>query len=94
MKTLLAKLLGISTSVLNFFLPIFKQAVATGVSRLLPIALEIVTELATGQLSSDAKKAEAVKSLEQAAIKEGITASASIINWTVETAVQNMKATK
>lgn len=94
MKTLLAKLLGVSTNVLNFFLPIFKQVVATGVANLLPVALEIVTQLATSDLTSGDKKAAAVDLLKKAAIKEGITASASILNWTVESAVQQLKATK
>jgi hypothetical protein len=94
MKTLLAKLLGVSSAVLNFFLPIFKQVVATGVANLLPVALEIVTQLAQGELSSEDKKRVAVDMLQKAAIKEGITASASLINWTVESAVQQLKATK
>jgi len=94
MKTLLAKLLGVSVNLLNFFLPIFKQVIATGVANLLPVALEIVTQLATSDMTSGDKKAAAVELLKKAAIKEGITASESIINWTVESAVQQLKATK
>lgn len=93
MKTILAKLLGISTALLNFFLPIFKAAIAGSLERLLPIALEIVTELATGSLPSSDKKFVAVERLKQAAIREGITASASILNLAVEAAVSNLKAT-
>jgi hypothetical protein len=94
MKTLLAKLLGISTNLLNFFIPIFRQVLAQGVENLLPIALGIVMQLAKGELSSEDKKRVAVDMLQKAAIKEGITASASLINWTVESAVQQLKATK
>jgi hypothetical protein len=58
------------------------------------VALEIVTQLATSDLTSGDKKAAAVEMLKKAAIKEGITASASILSWTVESAVQQLKATK
>ena len=94
MKSLLAKLLGISTAVLNFFLPILKEVFAGSLERLLPIALEIVTQLATGELSGPDKKNAAVSLLEKAAIKEGINASASVLNLTVEAAVANLKANK
>ena len=92
MKTLLAKLLGISTALLNFFLPIFRQVLSTALEQLLPVALDIVTQLATGQLSGKDKQAAAVALLEQAAIKQGITASTSLLNFAVESAVQKLKA--
>ena len=94
MKQILAKLLGISTAVLNFFLPILKITLAGSMERLLPIALDIVTKLASGDLSGPDKQRVAVAFLEKAAIKEGITASASVINFAVEAAVATMKASK
>lgn len=94
MKTLLAKLLGISTALLNFFLPIFKAAIAGSLERLLPVALEIVTELATSNMTSGDKKYIAVDRLKKEAIREGITVSSSILNLAVEAAVANLKATK
>ena len=93
MKTLLAKLLGISTALLNFFLPIFKAAVAGSLERLLPLALDIVSQLATGDLSGADKRNAALALLEKAAISQGIQASASILNLAVESAVANLKAT-
>ena len=93
MKNLLAKLLGISTALLTWFLPLFRAAVASGLEKLLPIALDIVTQLATGQLSGPEKQKAAVASLEKAAIAAGITASTSLCNFAVESAVQQLKAT-
>ena len=92
MKTLLAKLLGISRSLLDFFLPIFQAALAGSLERLLPIALGIVTELATSELGGSDKRAVAVDRLKQAAFREGVTVSASALNLIVESAVANLKA--
>ena len=92
MKTLLAKLLGISRSILDFFLPIFQTLIAGSLERLLPIALAIVSALATSELSGSDKKAVAVDRLKQAAFKEGVTVSASALNLIVESAVANLKA--
>jgi hypothetical protein len=92
MKTLLAKLLGISRSLLDFFLPIFQALIAGSLERLLPIALAIVTELATSQLSGSEKKTVAVDRLKKAAMQEGLTVSASALNLLVESAVANLKA--
>ena len=92
MKTLLAKLLGISRSLLDFFLPIFQTIIAGSLERLLPIALGIVSELATSELSGSDKKAVAVDRLKKAAMQEGVTVSASALNLIVESAVANLKA--
>ena len=93
MKNILARLLGISTALLTWFLPLFRAAVASALEKLLPIALDIVTQLATGQLSGQDKQKAAVASLEKAAIDAGITASTSLLNFAVESAVQQLKAT-
>ena len=94
MKAILARIIGISAALLTWFLPIFKAAAASSLERLLPIALDIVTQLAAGELSGPDKQRAAVALLEQAAIGQGIAASASILNFAVESAVQNLKAQK
>jgi hypothetical protein len=91
MKTLLAKLLGISRTLLDFFLPIFQAALAGSLERLLPIALGIVTELATSELGGSDKRAVAVDRLKKAAINEGITTSAWLLNMAVESAVGKLQ---
>lgn len=92
MKTLLAKLLGISTSLLNYFLPILQSAVAGSLSRLLPLALNIVAELAIqNNLGNAEKRAAALQNLQRAAVVEGIQCSVSILNLAVETAVVSLK---
>lgn len=92
MKTLLAKLLGISTSLLNFFLPILQSAVAGSLSRLLPLALNIVAELALqNNLGNAERRAAALQNLQRAAVSEGIQCSVSILNLAVETAVVSLK---
>jgi hypothetical protein len=92
MKTLLAKLLGISRTLLDFFLPIFQTLIAGSLERLLPIALSLVTELATSELSGSEKKKIAVEGLKQAAVREGLTVSTSALNLIVESALANLKA--
>jgi hypothetical protein len=52
MKTLLAKIYGISTALLNFYLPILKQLFASGMASLLPFALEIGSRCAQVGISS------------------------------------------
>jgi hypothetical protein len=92
MKTLLAQLLGISTSLLNYFLPILQSAVAGSLSRLLPLALNIVAELAIqNNLGNAEKRAAALQNLQRAAVVEGIQCSVSILNLAVETAVVSLK---
>jgi len=93
MKNLLAKILGISSAVLNFLLPILKSAIAGSLERLLPLALQIVTELAVNnQLGNAEKRGVAVSRLADAAKAEGITASVSLVNFAIEAAVQKLKA--
>ena len=93
MKTLFAKMLGISKQLLEWLLVLVSTQAARSLTVLLPIALAIVTELAvTGQTSKE-KQQEAVKKLTDAAIKEGITAGLNLINLAVEMAVAQMKST-
>jgi vacuolar-type H+-ATPase subunit D/Vma8 len=91
MKALIAKLTGISTALLNFYLPILKQLLASGMAALLPYALEIVRSLAEVDKTGAQKREAAVKKLSMAASELGITATESLIRLTVESAVQKLK---
>ena len=91
MKNLFAKLMGITSSLFNFYLPILRELVSTGLAALLPIALEVVTSLATTDKSGAEKRAEALNTLREEATKRGISASDSLLRYTVEAAVQKLK---
>jgi hypothetical protein len=91
MKTILAKLVGISTSLLNFYLPILKQLFATGMAALLPIALDIVRSLADTDKTGSQKREAAVRKLTSAASELGIAATESLVRLTIESAVQSLK---
>lgn len=94
MKNLFAKLMGLSGSVFNFYLPILRELLATGIASLLPIALEVVSALAKTDKSGAEKRAEAINALKDAAISRGINASESLIRYTVESAVQRLKVSE
>lgn len=94
MKNLLAKFMGISSSLLNFYLPVFKELLSTGLAALLPIALEVVSALAKTDKTGAEKRSEAINALKDAAIKRGINASESLIRYTVESAVQRLKVSE
>ena len=85
MKNLIAKLLA-------FYLPILKQLAASGMAALLPVALEIVRSLVDAKIPSNEKFNLAVNRLKESAIQNGIEASESLIRYTVESAVQKLKA--
>lgn len=91
MKTIFAKIAGISTSLLNFYLPILKQLFTTGMAALLPIALEIVRSLADTDKTGSQKREAAVRKLTSAASELGIAASESLVRLTIESAVQSLK---
>ena len=91
MKSLLAKLAGIPSLIWNFYAPIFKQLIAEGASSLLPLALDIVRELADADKTGSQKREAAVKKLTSAAVRNGIDASESLIRFTIESAVQKLK---
>lgn len=92
MKSLFAKLAGLPALIWNFYAPILKQIIADGVSALLPLALDIVRELAYSDKTGSQKREAAVKALTKAAIRNGIDASESLIRFTVESAVQKIKS--
>jgi len=92
MKSFLAKLTGIPSLIWNFYAPILKQIIADGASALLPLALDIVRELADTSKTGSQKREAAVKKLTTAAVRNGIDASESLIRFTVESAVQKIKS--
>ena len=91
MKTLLAKLLGLTKGLLEFYAPILRELVATGVASLLPVALEIVTSLNDKQMTGSKKRDAAITQLKESAKTLGIQASESLIRLTIESAVQKLK---
>lgn len=91
MKSFLAKLAGIPSIIWNFYAPILKQLIADGVASLLPLALDIVRDLADTDKTGSQKREAAVKALTKAAVRNGIDASESLIRFTIESAVQKLK---
>lgn len=91
MKNLIAKLLGVPAFIWNFYGPLIHQLVITGSGALLPIALDIVRSLAETDKTGAQKRTEAVNSLRKAALAQGISATESLIRFTVESAVQRIK---
>lgn len=91
MKNILARLTGLTTALLNFYLPVLKQLVATGVAQLLPIALEIVRSLADADKTGAQKRELAVRRLGTAATELGVSASENLIRLTIESAVSKLK---
>ena len=91
MKSLVAKVLGITSLIWNFYGPLLRQLVVSGTGALLPIALDIVRSLADSDRTGGQKREEAVKSLKSRAVAEGISATESLIRWTIESAVQRMR---
>lgn len=92
MKKFLAKLMGVGSSVWSFYAPVLRDLFAAGSSALLPLALEIVRSLASSPESSGQKRENAVSALQAASVRLGLTASESLIRFTVESAVQKMRA--
>lgn len=92
MKAFFAKLLGISQQVWDFLAPIVAKQVSTTLSKLLPIALGIVGELAKDDgLSGKQKRDKAFKDLTAFAKAEGLDAANSLINLSIEMAVNKLK---
>lgn len=92
MKTWIAKLLGLTSAVWNFFWPVLRELMASGAEALLPVALEIVRSLAKADLSGEQKFTTAVDRLRSQAVEYGIDAGVSVLRFAVESAVQKMKA--
>ena len=91
MKSFFAKLAGVPAKIWNFYAPILKELLTSSASALLPIALEIVEDLAYSSKTGTQKREAAVKKLTTEAKRMGYSASESLIRFTIESAVQRYK---
>ena len=91
MKSLVAKVFGITSSIWNFYWPLLRRLAISGTGSLLPIALDIVRSLADSDRTGGQKREDAVKALKVAAVQQGVSATESLLRWTIESAVQRMR---
>jgi hypothetical protein len=91
MKTFIAKILGLGSAVWNFYAPVLRALFISGTSALLPLALAIVRELAASDKTSSEKRDFAIGRLRNEAIAIGVSATESLLRFTVESAVQRMR---
>ena len=83
--------MGVGSAVWNFYGPILRNLFVTGTSALLPLALDIVRELAATNKSSAEKRDSAITRLKTESKAMGIHATESLIRFTVESAVQRIR---
>ena len=80
---------GVSASLWHFVEPILSQETGSLLNQLLPIALQVVTQVAqTGDLPN-AKRDAAYAQLKSAALAAGLDASGSLLNAAIELAYQH-----
>jgi vacuolar-type H+-ATPase subunit D/Vma8 len=91
MKSFFTYLFGVPSKIWNFYAPILRELFVDAAASLLPLALDIVRELADSSKTGSQKREAAVKKLTQAALRNGIDASESLIRFTIESAVQRVK---
>jgi vacuolar-type H+-ATPase subunit D/Vma8 len=91
MKSFLNYIFGVPSKIWNFYAPILRELFVDAAASLLPLALDIVRELADSSKTGSQKREAAVKKLTQAALRNGIDASESLIRFTIESAVQRVK---
>lgn len=95
MKTIIAKILGVSKTFVDFVWPILTRQVGSSLSILLPIAIAIVKDLiVNNDLSNSEKRQSAFVKLSEAAKNEGIDAANSVLNLAIEMAVTILKSGK
>jgi ACT domain-containing protein len=98
--------MSIFSDIKNWFTNLFNKLVAIGkqfiqdafdaitlaaIGELKDLALEIVKELATTDMTDDQKRKEAFDKIKKAAKEKGLSIKASIINTLIELAVQYLK---
>ena len=92
MKTIVSKILGVSKSFIDFVWPLLTKQVGSSLAVLLPLAFNIVKELAANnEITNSQKREEAFNKLTNAAKNEGINAASSLLNLAIEMAVSNLK---
>lgn len=92
MKAIVSKILGVSKSFVDFIWPLVTKQVAVSLATLLPIAYQIVKELAkSNNLNNSQKREEAFKQLVKETKKQGLEAGDSLLNLAIEMAVNVLK---
>ena len=91
MKNIIAKVLGVGSAVWNFYAPVLRALFISGASALLPVALTIVRELAASDKTSAEKRDFAIGRLRTEATAIGVSATESLLRFTIESAVQRMR---
>lgn len=92
MNNIIARILGVGKVIWEFLVPIIKTSLASTLTALLPIALEVVASLATSGKNGTEKRETAVKQLQQIAVAEGIHAAESAVRLAVEMAYTKLKS--
>jgi hypothetical protein len=91
MKSFIAKVLGVGSAVWKFYAPVLRALFISGASALLPLALTIVRELAASDKTGAEKRAFAIGRLRNEATAIGVSATESLLRFTIESAVQRMR---
>jgi hypothetical protein len=92
MKAIVSKILGVSKSFIDFIWPLVTKQVAVSLATLLPIAYQIVKELAkNNNLNNSEKRQEAFNQLVNETKKQGLQAGDSLLNLAIEMAVNVLK---
>lgn len=93
MKTLISKILGVPKTLWTFVWPLITKQIGSSLVVLLPIAYQIVKDLASNNnIGNSEKREQAFDKLSEAAKSEGISAAGSLLNLAIEMAVTNLKA--
>jgi hypothetical protein len=92
-KKILGWLTGTSKTVLEFISPILQRSVSDILSKILPIALEVVKSLAADDAKTGAQKRnDAFKKIKSIAVQEGIDAGNQTINLAIELALSRLRS--
>jgi|LakMenEpi03Aug12_release.lakeMendotaPanAssembly.Ray.scaffolds.fasta_scaffold171873_2 hypothetical protein len=92
-KKIIGWLTGTSKTVLEFIGPILQHSVADILSKVLPIALEVVQSLATDDEKTGAQKRhDAFRKIKTIATQEGIDAGSQTINLAIELALSKIRS--
>jgi hypothetical protein len=89
--SIIATLTKASKSLIAALLPVLGSDLSALLTKLLPIAEQVVVGLATGTQSGKEKQAAAFSSITSAAENAGIQATAHAVNIAIELAVANLK---
>lgn len=88
LSSLFSKWIKIFKEFIEEIFPIAKQVI---IAKLKEMAIKIITDLATKDLSSEEKRNEAFKAISEYAKTQGMEVSSSLINVIIELAYQKFK---